>query len=98
MPCKRRSQSPADAAENLAKRQKSEGESEGKTNVESRPVSSEATSRSSLTGEEWTIGSPLPARIMPSPFLPSARFQSQAVKQLDEDEKLAAARSWRLSE
>ncbi|KAM0487054.1 hypothetical protein ACHAPX_000322 [Trichoderma viride] len=100
MPRKRPPQSPAEAAEiqNLAKRQKNENESEVKTNVEPRPVSSEATSRPSLTGKEWTIGSPLPALIIPSLFLPSSRFQPQAVKMLDEDKKLAAVRSWRLSE
>lgn len=103
MPRRRRPQSPADAAEiqNLAKKQKSEKESEVKTNAEPRPVSSEATSRASLPQlpqKEWTIGSPLPASIIPSQFLPSSRFQPQAVKELDGDKKLAALRSWKLSE
>lgn len=100
MPRKRRPQSPAEAAEiaNVPKRQKSENKSEAKTKADSRPVSSEATYRASLAREEWTIGSPLPASIIPLQFLPSSRFQPQAGKKLDGDKQLAAVSSWKLSE
>jgi hypothetical protein len=100
MPRKRRAASPSNAVEipNLVKRQKSENESEAKIDAGSRPASSETTSSPSHTRVRWTIGSPLPTRVIPSSFQPgSSQFQAQAIEKLDKDKELAAVRRWILS-
>lgn len=100
MPRKRRSQSPAEAAEvqNLAKRQQSESEGSIKANVESRPGSVRVPSRISLAWGEWTVGLPLPASLVPPEFIPSSQFQPQAAMPLDDDEKKGAIEEWISSE
>lgn len=102
MPRRRRSQNPdgAEKIRNSAKRQKSENESQIKGTVDkiSGSARARARSRSSLTEEEWTIGLPLPASLIPSGFLPSSQFQPQSVKELHGHERADAIRSWRLSE
>lgn len=81
-----------------AKRQNTESKSKVKANVKPRPSSAEAAPGPSLTKEEWVAGLPLPASRIPSGFLPSSKFQPQAVTALSDDCKAEAVKEWILLE